>query len=175
LEIRSLKYEIDELKRETAELRKETRSFRLSPTHTSRMVSSIDSFEFFCSHYTLSLKAGIHHSMQLDLPSGELKQDCYTGVGHIAQTFVTNLYHDVGFFVGITETLQRCVSLFKKNMDPLFDSDTVVSIDIQANYFFFYFLFRPSTSRGQFFHYTYLTSNHAFAFCITPIVPFDCM
>jgi len=107
LEIRSLKYEIDELKRETAELRKETRSFRLSPTHTSRMVSSINSFEFFCSHYTLSLKAGIHHSMQQDLPSGELKQDCYTGVGHIAQTFVTNLCHGVGFSVGITETLDK--------------------------------------------------------------------
>ena len=119
LEIRSLKYEIDELKRETAELRKETRSFRLSPTHTGRMVSSIDSFEFLCSHYTLILKAGIHHSMQQDLPSGELKQDCYTGVGHIVQTFVTNLCHGVGFSVGLIKTLTKVFVVFYKER-PVF-------------------------------------------------------
>ena len=66
----------------------------------------------------------------------------------------------------------------KENMDPLFDSVTAVSINMKKFFLFFlffYVLFRPSIRRGQFFYYTYLTSNHALAFCITPIVLFDRM
>ncbi len=141
MEIRSLKYEIDELKRETAELRKETRSFRLSPTHTGRMVSSINSFEFFCSHYTLILKAGIHHSMEQDLPSGELKQDCYTGVGHIAQTFVTNLCDGVGFSVGIRETLEKCVCCHLEKIWILYSIVTLLLVFTYKEIMLFFMFF----------------------------------
>jgi hypothetical protein len=35
--------------------------------------------------------------------------------------------------------------------------------------------FFDSARKGQFFYYTYLTSNHTFSFCTTPIVLFDRM